>query len=230
MDVYVELDTNMATEGGVVAWTFDLAHWGVCGQGRDETTALAELAAALDTTVEHFAIRERIYGDELAFEADHAPATEDERHATLDILASARAGTVALYRDLPPELLDADDPDRVLPSFAKWRTLRAMFWHVCDTDCRYYLDGLGLPRRERAADLDTELAECAAHVRQVVGAMPLDLASRYDAEEWTSRKVLRRLAWHERGELVAMRELAVSLARSRGRPLDWAQPPPAPAR
>jgi hypothetical protein len=225
MDTYVELDTNMAFEGGVAAWTFDVDHWGVCGQGRDEAAALADLAAALDTTVDHLAVRERIYGDELAFTADHQAASEDERRATLDILAAARADTLAFYRSLPPELLDADDPDRVLPSFAKWRTPRAMLWHVCDTDCRYYPDGLGLPRRERAADLDTELAECAAHVRRVVETMPLDLANRYGAEEWTSRKVLRRLAWHERGELVAMRGLALSLARSRGLP-----PPARPAR
>ena len=218
MHVYVESGAAMAFSAGVAAWTFDAAGWGVCGQGRDEVTALADLAVRLGTTVDHFDIAERIHGDELAFEADRRPATETERRRTLAMLAEARAGTLALYRALPPELLDVDDPARELPSFAGWRTLRAMLWHVCDTDCRYYLDGLGLPRRERAADLDTELTECAAHVRQVVATMPLDLANRYDAEEWTSRKVLRRLAWHEAGELVAMRDLAVSVARLRGLP------------
>jgi hypothetical protein len=98
-----------------------------------------------------------------------------------------------------------------------------MFWHVADTDCRYYLPGLGLESRPRAGDLATELAECAAHVGRVVGAMPLDRAARSGDEHWTSTKVLRRLAWHERSELRAMRELAVINAKLVGS--DFRLPP-----
>lgn len=41
--------------------------------------------------------------------------------------------------------------------------------------------------------------------------MPSDALRRDDGEVWTSVKVLRRLAWHERGELVAIRELLAVL-------------------
>jgi len=95
-----------------------------------------------------------------------------------------------------------------------------MVWHVTDTDCRYYLDGLGLESRPRAADLDTELRECAAHVRRVVEAMPLDAVRCHGDEVWTSTKVLRRLAWHERAELRAMRDLASANADALGMSFD----------
>jgi hypothetical protein len=38
--------------------------------------------------------------------------------------------------------------------------------------------------------------------------MPPDLVRCEAGETWTSVKLLRRLAWHERGELVAMQDLA----------------------
>ena len=215
LDAYVERDTGMAYDSGVVAWTYDLNAWGRCGQGPDEASALADLAAAVGVDPAGLTVAERIYGDERAFDRDHVPATDAERAATLASLAAARAGTRALLtacRTAGSELLDFDNPARVLPSWARWRTLVAMFWHVTDTECRYYFPGLGLPSRPRADDLDTELDACTAHVRATVLDMPDDLVHRHRDEEWTSTKVLRRLAWHERGELRAMRDLAVTNA------------------
>jgi len=214
-DAYVEYGTGMAYEAGVVAWTFDAANWGHCGQGRDEPAALADLGTVIGANPGDLTIVERIYGDERAFVRDHAPATPAERAAALAAVMEARAGTRALLdacRTFGSELLDFDNPARVLPSWARWRTLRAMFWHVADTECRYYFPGLGLPHRPRADDLDTELEACAAHVRATVTGLPDDLVHHDRHEEWTSTKVLRRLAWHERGELVAMRDLAVANA------------------
>jgi hypothetical protein len=215
VDAYVESGVGMAWDDTFVAWTFDLDTWGRCGQGLDEASALADLRdelrrAGVDAT--DIRVVERVHGDELAFERDAWPASDDERAATLAILESARTTTLALLDACPDELLDVDNPERVLPAFARWRTLRAMFWHVADADCRYYLGGLGLETRPRAADLATEMIECTAHVRRVVGAMPLDRAARDDQGHWTSTKVLRRLAWHERSELRAMRDLAVANA------------------
>jgi hypothetical protein len=37
--------------------------------------------------------------------------------------------------------------------------------------------------------------------------MPRDLAYQSDGEVWTTVKLLRRLAWHERGELEAIKSL-----------------------
>jgi|GEM_PF-1794387 len=215
LDAYVEHGTGMAYDSGVAAWTFDASAWGRCGQGQDEPSALADLAAAVGVDRGELTVVERIYGDERAFARDHVPPTDAERVATLAAFAEARAGTRALLAAClvcGSELLDIDNPARLLPSWAGWRTLRAMFWHIADTECRYYFPGLGLSSRPRAGDLDTELDACAAHVRAAVLDMPGDLVHRRRDAEWTSTKVLRRLAWHERSELRAMRDLAVANA------------------
>jgi hypothetical protein len=79
---------------------------------------------------------------------------------------------------------------------------------VVNTESRYYLPCLGLPARPAEPDLLAELAASAEHMCRVVATMPADLIRRHEHETWTTTKVLRRLAWHERSELVAMHRLA----------------------
>ena len=204
IEAYVEVGVAMAADSGVAAWSFAPELWGRCGQGPDEATALAGLTGRPTVVVE------RVVGDERAFSADRRPATPAQRDATLAILARARAETVALIAGTPDEVLDRDDPDRVLPAFASWRTLRQMAWHLADTESRYYLPSLGLPARPRLPDLVDELAASADHVRRSVLAAPPDLVRTEAGETWTTTKLLRRLAWHEASELATMRALARS--------------------
>jgi hypothetical protein len=204
---YVEADVAMASDHTTAAWTFDLDLWGRCGQGPDEERALTALVEEIGHHAQPVVV-ERITGDEQAFRRDEQPATEEERATTLAILAAARQETIALVAASPPEVLDFDDPARILPAFARWRTLRQMAWHVADTESRYYLTCLGLPARPAEADLLTELAASAHHVSATVRAVPAGLARRDGGEIWTTTKVLRRLAWHERAELVTMHRLA----------------------
>jgi len=198
IEAYVEVGVALATDSGVAAWSYAPELWGRCGQGPDEATALAALTDRPTVVVE------RVVGDEQAFSPDRRPATPAQRDATLAILARARAETVALVAGSPDEVLDRDDPDRVLPAFASWRTLRQMAWHLADTESRYYLPSLGLPARPRRPDLLDELAASAAHVRHAVLAAPADLVRTDAGETWTTTKLLRRLAWHEPAELVTM--------------------------
>jgi hypothetical protein len=79
---------------------------------------------------------------------------------------------------------------------------------VADTESRYYLPRLGLPSRPREADLLVELRRSAAHVQATISSVAPALLRHSDGEVWTTTKLLRRLAWHERGELVVMRQLA----------------------
>jgi hypothetical protein len=202
IEAYVEVGVALATDSGVAAWSYAPELWGRCGQGPDEATALAALTDRPTVVVE------RVVGDEQAFSPDRRPATPAQRDATLAILARARAETVALVAGSPDEVLDRDDPDRVLPAFASWRTLRQMAWHLADTESRYYLPSLGLPARPRRPDLLDELAASAAHVRHAVLAAPADLVRTDAGETWTTTKLLRRLAWHEPAELVTMHALA----------------------
>ncbi|MGH8793873.1 MAG: hypothetical protein ACRDXX_14670, partial [Stackebrandtia sp.] len=100
------------------------------------------------------------------------------------------------------------DPERTLPTWARWRTLRQMAWHLVDCESRYYLPMLGLPGREAEVELTSEPRASARHVRDSVETIPSDLVDRSDGQVWTTVKLLRRLAWHERSELVVMKRLA----------------------
>jgi hypothetical protein len=184
---------------------------GTCGQGLQEAAALQALAQAAGHArgaAQQLTVVERIEGDEQAFHRDHQPATASERTRTLEILSAARERTLALIAACSDAVLDWDDPERVLPAWATWRTLRQMAWHLADTESRYYLPALGLPARARAGDLLEELQRSAEHVRTTVASMAPSLVRRSGGEVWTTTKLLRRLAWHERGELVVMRRLA----------------------
>lgn len=212
---YVEVDVNLAGEGEAAAWAFDLDLWGYCGPGPDEDSALRRLAVAIGQPV-RLVVVERITGDEQAFERDHWTATADERARTEAIVAAARRETIDLIVNCPFDVLDFDDPERSLPIWARWRTLRQMAWHLADTESRYYLPSLGLPARPAKPELVAELVASGRHVLDVIATMPADLVRTAGGETWTATKLLRRLAWHERSELVTMRQLAQRARTHRG--------------
>jgi hypothetical protein len=139
----------MAGDRAAAAWAFELDLWGHCGQGPDEEDALRALCHDLGTGVKPIVV-ERISGDEQAFLRDLQPAEDAEREITLAILAGVREETVALVTSSGAAVLDFDDPTRTMPTWARWRTLRQMAWHVADTESRYYLPALGLPGIGRA--------------------------------------------------------------------------------
>ncbi len=201
---YVEIGVSMAYDVGSAAWVFEPDTWGTCGQGTDEGAALRDLSRQLGSGT-RLEVAERIRGDEQAFQRDRAAVEDVELERTLEILGRVRAETVDLLRSVPPDKLDAEDLQRSLPSFANWRTLRQMAWHIADTESRYYLPAAGLPAKPRSDDLFAELGESAAHVQRQLRSMPADLLVEARGEVWTAVKLLRRLAWHERGELAVMR-------------------------
>lgn len=212
VETFVENGVSLAHDVGSAAWVFDLDLWGVCGQGTDEGDALRDLGRTLGHRVD-LVVAERLRGDERAFERDRRPCTPGERDATLEIMGDTRRQTLALLRSCTEEELASVDHNRSLPSFASWRTLQQMGWHVADCESRYYLPAVGLPSRPPAGGLVEELTDSAEHVRTHVRQMPADVVIEQDGEVWTTVKLLRRLAWHERGELAVMHTM---LARLRG--------------
>lgn len=208
-EIWVESGVGMAHDAGAAAWSFDPDLWGTCVQG--ETVDYA--VAAFESLYGRAHVAQHVHGDELAFERDLVPASDTELAATLDLLGRARSHTLAVLA-LPDDVLDWDDGQRSLPRFASWRTIRQTLWHIADTESRYYLPSCGLPSRPRRVDLAEELTASAAHVRHVLGSMGRDLVARAGGTVWTSTKLLRRLAWHEPGEMVAIDGI---LARHRER-------------
>lgn len=126
---------------------------------------------------------------------------------TQGILHVQRPRAHAQFERLSPDQLDGDDPNREMPRFARCRTIRMTLQHIADTESRYYLPSCGLSSRAPDPDLMTELLASEAHVRTVLKVLPLDLVRETDGGVWTATKLLRRLAWHERGELDAIDEL-----------------------
>lgn len=206
-EVYVELGVRMAYDTGAAVWSFDPDLWGTCVQAPTVEAAIG----AFERRHGQATMVEQVEGDERAFDRGRLPASDTEITLTLERLTGLRPRSLHLLERLPPDLLDRDDPARRLPSWARWRTIRATLWHIADTGSRYYLPSLGLPARDRAPDLDTELRLSAAHVRHVVSDMNRDLVVQ-KAEVWTSTKLLRRLAWHEAGELDAIEGLLTAWA------------------
>lgn len=213
LNAYVESGVGGHIDNATQAWAFDLNCWGTCGQGDDEPAALADLAGR--TLVASLRVVERIVGYELAFQRDRAPAITAERTRTQEILDTCRAETIELIRSATDAELDYDDPERVLPAWATWRTPRQLAQHIADTETHYYLASLGVEPPPRAPDLLAELVRSAEHVRATLPTLPPDLVVEEGGQMWTTTKVLRRLAWHERGELVVLRRL---LAKAPGAP------------
>lgn len=212
MRVYVETGAGLHRHGATGAWTFDLPYWGLVGLGNDETSALVALEVATGHPVDTLIVAERVNGNERAFARDHEPATADEFAMTQCLLDNARDETTRLVSAASAAELDWHDPARRLPDWAPWHTAHQLAWHIADVESRYYLTGLGLPARPRATDIVTELRESYAHVRATLRNLPADLVNHHNGTEWTTVKVLRRLAWHETGELVVIHRL---LARAR---------------
>jgi hypothetical protein len=86
-----------------------------------------------------------------------------------------------------------------------WRTPEAIGWHIAETESRHYLSFLGLGQRARRDELLDELRESGRWVQAQLRAVPRDAIADVNGELWTTTKVLRRLAWHERVEAVFLR-------------------------
>jgi hypothetical protein len=100
-ELYVESGIGAHVDDATLCWLFNLDHWGLCGQGIDEGSALHDLHnRALDAyrsflnrhgeecpDLDSDEIVERIHGDEQAFERDRKSATHQEVERTLTMLA-----------------------------------------------------------------------------------------------------------------------------------------------
>lgn len=205
MDVAVDAGPAMTALGEVAAWSFDLEHWGECGQGVTEDAALANLARRTGGTELRVVDRIQAHESGQVFAADLRPATEDQILTTADILRRQRARTIELVARATIEQLEAVNADVVQPGWMRWRTASAIAWHIADTESRHYLHLIGAGERAAATELLRELEESGAWIIERLRSMPHAAAERHGSEVWTSVKVLRRLAWHERVESVFLR-------------------------
>lgn len=224
-------------------WAFDLSHWGLQSGGRDEEHAITNLKTRAMVHFCNFLERhgeecvpigevivlerKRTDVDEEALELEREPATAEELTRTLQLLDWVRDDLLETLGSAREEELDWDDPERDPGGDLWWRTPRQIAWHIAVCESRYYLSRLGVEPPEpfrsmtqalpapSTSDLLDFLSRSATHVRKVLPSLPTDLCREHtDGQVWTTRKVLRRLAWHERIELVVMTRLLTKLRTS----------------
>lgn len=227
--IYVESDVDAHMSSGTQAWSYDLSLWGVVGQGSNEPEAIADLKRRstyyLADRRPAFVVCERIVGDEQAFAPDLQAATEQEVQQTIQILSRSRAKTLRHFQALSDEDLVHTDPDRILPDWANWYSIREMFEHILLTESAYYIERLHPTGNDwsehtlsvlSSDELALALSQSLYRTLGFIAASRRDLVRCNDAEIWTYRKVLRRLAWHERSELGVIDTLVAQTRMSDG--------------
>jgi len=164
-----------------------------------------DLPEAQATRPESFSVAERVTGDEIIFSGDRGPATDREFSLALRLLECSRSDLLAVLARMPEAALDWDPPYRDFAGWATWRTIRQILAHISNTETHYYLAAIGcipdMPPAEPDADWrrhlpahrlaaidfleEVRLSDDRARLRDVVD------------DQWSVRKVLRRLVRHE---------------------------------
>jgi len=147
-------------------------------------------------------VTERLTGRDFVFQEDLAPTTDAQITRTLQILDEQRARTLALLDSASDDDLDRRDDAVRQPSWMSWRTPRGILHHIADTEARAYPRWCGLPQLGQVDGLRAELEASADHIKRIIKEMPRSFTTEHRGETWTSVKLLRRLAWHERIELI----------------------------
>ncbi|MGM7696578.1 hypothetical protein [Microbacterium sp. A84] len=148
---------------------------------------------------------ERISGPDGIFSKGALPATENQLARTIRILEAQSLETLALLDAATDAELDAEDSAIAQPMWMPWRTPRTILRHIADTEARTYPRWCGLPQLEPVDDLSEELGRSAKHIHEVILDMPRSFKTTHRHVTWTPVKLLRRLAYHERLELVFLR-------------------------
>lgn len=148
-------------------------------------------------------------GGEFCFEFERQPVTAGELTDFERRLEAARADLLAVAADLPDALLDWRPPLPADAHIDPWspepRSIREMVRHVLQLEV-YYRDGLGDGTGrdifERISDPAEERQRTLAALRAAVADGPavyrVTRPGRDAPEEWSVRKVVRRILSHDR--------------------------------
>ncbi len=149
-------------------------------------------------------------GGEFCFQAERAPLACEDLERGVARMEYARSDLMAAIEALPDAVLDWAPPASAYASFDAWapgvRTIREIVTHDLQLEV-YYRDGLrdGLAKGilERVEDPATERQRTIQLLRSLDDRARSRVyrpvrPSRDAAEDWTARKVLRRIISHER--------------------------------
>jgi hypothetical protein len=152
---------------------------------------------------------EQVRGNEVLFSTDREAATLEEIDLTRQLLAYSREDLLREVAPLDDATLDFDPPYANFASWADWRSIRAILIHVANCESHYYTRRIGYQSPWPRATVEDDWREVLARSRteaveflaQVKTSSDRTRVSRIDwgigPEEWSAKKVLRRMVWHE---------------------------------
>ncbi len=157
-------------------------------------------------------------GGEFCFSADQEPLPQHELDQLIRRVEFARADLLGEVASLPDTLLDWTPPASAMKSVDHWapevRSIRDIIKHVLQLEV-YYLDGLrDGPAKgifERVSDPSTERQRTLAALRELTDEersrsyRPVR-PGRSVPDEWTTRKVVRRIISHDRAHAAEIRQ------------------------
>lgn len=153
---------------------------------------------------EHYDVNpEGRYSVNAWFRYDWKPLTRLEIQRGLRILAGLREDLLQMVTRVPEVVLDRQYPGE------RW-SIRGVLKHIGGAEW-WYLDRLGLgqvTRRELPEDAFERLAWSRQRtVEALPGLEGVEQVVGRDGEIWSPRKLLRRVAWHERDHIDHIRKL-----------------------
>ncbi len=207
--------------GNVQAWLLDLVGCIVGGSDLHDAEAKLPLAIAehiawlsshgeaIDATTDFEIVETMNATGDFCFAAERAPLSADELETLIARAGYARADLISAIELLPDAILDWEPPASAFASFDAWapdvRSIRGLMRHVLQFEI-YYRDGLrdgpakGIS--ERPTDAGGEHDVTARFLRSLSDAdrrvFRPERPGHAESEEWTARKMLRRLISHDR--------------------------------
>jgi hypothetical protein len=157
-------------------------------------------------------------GGEFCFEAEKAPLSREELERYIARMEFARADLLDALAGLPDEVLDWQPPASSVARFDAWapevRTIREIAGHVTQLEIYYRAglsDGPAAGIFERAQDAATERARTLDLLRSLGDEARSRVyrpvrPGRTAPEEWTVRKLVRRVISHERHHAAEVRQ------------------------
>lgn len=206
MRAYVEVHTDQHGSMSSRAWTFDLGFWGTSRSAETPAGAIAMLQRA--TGAPTMELEEQVHDFDPSFARDLEPATPGERATTMEILERARARTLQLVESAEWWQLSRPSDEIEGVDSQGYASAGELAFAFAEAESRRFLPALGFEPRDALPDLLDELEASHRHVMKSVASLPdVLIAITPEGGEWTSVKLLRVLAWHERAHLSLLEAL-----------------------
>ncbi len=131
------------------------------------------------------------------FQSDKQPLSQTDVERGNKLIAWSRNDLLELVNPLSTEALDRSFEGE------RW-SIRGILKHIAGAEW-WYIDRLGLTslkREDLAGDVFERLAQVRTNVEKVLPDLIENVEVReVEGELWTGRKILRRLAWHEKDHI-----------------------------